>query len=108
MTLCNTCRRHDHDCPLDGPGTIMTCIEYRAKDPIYLMEDASADEIIRTLEVNKLGWSLDHTGALIEARIWNWPWVVGRYRPPKVENLDRMLRGAIADYHEFLKDGKHR
>jgi hypothetical protein len=54
-----------------------------------------ADQIIMCLESLKYGWSLDHTGCIIEARIWDWPNVIGRYRPHKVEPLADMLRGAI-------------
>jgi len=55
----------------------------------------TADDIIAKLEAVGLGWSLDHTGNLIEARIWNWPTVVGRYRPNKVEPLAQMLLEAL-------------
>ena len=55
----------------------------------------SADELIQWLEARGFGWSLDHTGHMIEARIWDWPTVVGRYRPAKVEPLADMLRGAM-------------
>ena len=53
------------------------------------------DELIADLESKKLGWSLDHTGALIEARVWDWPNVIGRYRPHKIEPLAHMLQRAI-------------
>jgi hypothetical protein len=59
-----------------------------------LRERKSADDIIQELEAKGLGWSLDHCGALIEARIWQWPTVVGRYRPNKVEPLADMLSKA--------------
>jgi hypothetical protein len=59
------------------------------------LRDAPADELIQWLEARGFGWSLDHTGHLIEARIWDWPIVVGRYRPTKVEPLANMLRGAM-------------
>lgn len=55
------------------------------------------DEIITMLESKELGWSLDHTGGLIEARIWQWPHVVGRYRPHTVEPLAVMLQRAVDD-----------
>ena len=59
------------------------------------MSKMTADEIIEKLEALGLGWSLDHIGHLIEARVWDWPDVVGRYRPKKVEPLADMLMGAI-------------
>lgn len=59
------------------------------------LRDASADELIQWLEARGFGWSLDHTGNLIEARVWDWPFVVGSYLPAKVEPLADMLRGAM-------------
>jgi hypothetical protein len=59
------------------------------------LRDASADGLICWLEKRGYGWSLDHTGRLIEARIWDWPNVIGRYRPNTVEPLADMLRGAM-------------
>lgn len=59
------------------------------------LSEMSADELIKWLEARGFGWSLDHTGHLIEARIWDWPNVAGRYRPAKVEPLADMLRGAM-------------
>jgi hypothetical protein len=59
------------------------------------IREASADGLICWLEKRGYGWSLDHTGNLIEARIWQWPNVVGRYRPNRVEPLADMLRGAM-------------
>ena len=57
----------------------------------------TADEIIAHLESQGIEWDISHTGRLIECRIWRWPYVVGRYRPSKIEPLADMLRGAIAD-----------
>jgi hypothetical protein len=59
------------------------------------LRDASADGLICWLEKRGYGWSLDHTGRMIEARIWDWPVVIGRYRPNAVEPLADMLRGAM-------------
>jgi hypothetical protein len=56
---------------------------------------ATADELIGELESRGLGWSLDNTGRLIEARVWDWPNVVGRYRPHTVEPLAKMLAEAM-------------
>lgn len=55
----------------------------------------TADAILAKLEAIGLGWSLDHCGCLIEARIWNWPAVIGRYRPAKTEPLVDMLMAAL-------------
>ena len=55
----------------------------------------TADDLIAVLERYGLGWSLDHTGNLIEARIWDWPNVIGRYRPHTVEPLRDMLAKAM-------------
>jgi len=54
-----------------------------------------ADKLILQLEKRGLGWSLDHTGSFIGCRIWDWPNVVGRYIPDKVEPLSKMLAEAI-------------
>lgn len=56
---------------------------------------ATADDLINKLESRGLGWSLDHTGRIIEARIWDWPHVIGRYRPNEVEPLAYMLSKAM-------------
>ena len=58
------------------------------------MNPPTVDDIIAELESCGLGWSLDHTGRLIEARVWDWPYVIGRYRPDKVEPLAKMLATA--------------
>ena len=69
------------------------------------------DDVIEILEQHGLGWSLDHTGNLIEARIWDWPDVVGRYRPRTVEPLVHMLQTAMMEvpkhYWESIKDHGH-
>ena len=58
------------------------------------MSTPTADDIIADLESRGLGWSLDNTGRLIEARVWEWPYVIGRYRPAKTEPLAKMLATA--------------
>ncbi len=58
------------------------------------MTTPTVDDIIANLELRGLGWSLDHTGRLIEARVWDWPHVIGRYRPHTVEPLAKMLATA--------------
>ena len=55
----------------------------------------TVDQLIADLESRGLGWSLDHTGRLIECRIWKWPDVIGRYRPATVEPLAKMLSEAM-------------
>jgi hypothetical protein len=61
------------------------------------MNTPTADDIIADLESRGLGWSLDHIGQLIEARVWDWPNVIGRYRPHTVEPLAKMLAAAAFD-----------
>jgi hypothetical protein len=56
---------------------------------------ATVDELIQELENRGLGWSLDNTGRLIEARVWDWPNVIARYRPNSVEPLAKMLAEAM-------------
>jgi len=58
---------------------------------------SQVDCLIEQLEDMGLGWSLDHTARLIEARVWDWPMVIGRYRPSRVEPLAQMLSRAMAD-----------
>ena len=58
------------------------------------MNTPTVDDIIADLESRGLGWSLDHTGRLIEACVWDWPAVIGRYRPATVEPLAKMLAKA--------------
>lgn len=54
----------------------------------------TVDALIEQLEKENLGFSLDHTARLYEARVWKWPNVVGRYRPSKQEPLLHMLQQA--------------
>lgn len=70
-----------------------------------------ADVLIADLEARGLGWSLDHTGNLIEARVWDWPHVIGRYRPATVEPLEKMLCEAMLqlDWRKYpVKTAKKR
>jgi hypothetical protein len=68
----------------------------KADNPRLFGESAcSADALISDLESRGIGWSLDHTGRLIEARVWDWPHVIGRYRPHKTEPLAHMLAQAM-------------
>jgi hypothetical protein len=59
------------------------------------IKTASADELIDYLEARGFGWSLDHISRMVESRIWEWPNIVGRYRPATRESLADMLRGAM-------------
>ncbi len=61
------------------------------------MTTPTVDDIIANLELRGLGWSLDHIGTLIEALVWDWPHVIGRYRPATVEPLAKMLATAAVD-----------
>lgn len=64
---------------------------------------ATVDALIADLESRGLGWSLDNTGRLIEARVWDWPYVIGRYRPNATEPLAKMLSKAMhqVDYTRY-------
>jgi hypothetical protein len=57
------------------------------------MSTPTADDIIADLESRGLGWSIEHTGRLIEACVWDWPAVIGRYRPdnPSHEYRERPM-----------------
>ena len=59
------------------------------------------DRLIAELESRGLGWSLDHTGHIIEARVWKWPNVIGRYRPAVVEPLANMLSKAMFEVEDW-------
>ena len=61
------------------------------------MSTPTVDDIIADLESRGLGWSLENTGPLIEARVWDWPHVIGRYCPATVEPLAKMLAAACYD-----------
>ena len=63
------------------------------------------DYMVGKCEALGLGWSLDHTGGMIEARIWDWPWVRGRHRPRNLEPLAQMLWSALANAKTHLDAG---
>lgn len=72
------------------------CVRHEPDEILAWWHAMHPDEIILRLERVRLGWSIDHTGSLVECRIWAWPHVIGRYRPSKVPPLADMIRGAIA------------
>jgi hypothetical protein len=76
------------------------CVRHDPDEILAWWNSMEPDQIILRLERVRLGWSIDHTGNLIECRIWAWPHVIGRYRPKKVLPLADMLRGAIASIPE--------
>ena len=51
----------------------------------------SADQIIFVLEGAGLQWDIGHTGGNLEARVWDWPNVIGRYRPTELIPIGDML-----------------
>lgn len=63
----------------------------------HVAETTSADLLIFEIELIGLQWDVGNTGINIEARIWNWPDVIGRYRPNKTEDLHMMLKKACID-----------
>lgn len=102
LYLCPACERGDHEhCEIGDPAPPGVCGGSKCKcmDPSHRVtarpDERSADAIIADLEARGLGWSLDNTGNLVEARVWNWPYVIGRYRPNATEPLAHMLRKAM-------------
>lgn len=65
------------------------------RDHPAMRQDVDAESLVVAIESLGLGWDVGHAGPLIEARIWDWPYVIGRYRPTSVEPLAAMLREAI-------------
>lgn len=55
------------------------------------------DDLIRQIESKGLQWDVGHTGFNLEARLWDWPDVIGRYRPKYLTSLESMLVGACLD-----------
>ena len=67
------------------------------------------EEIVQWLESKGYGWSFEHTGYLYEARIWDWPNVIGRYRPDDFIGLEDMAIKALEDaglYEDFINKYK--
>ena len=60
------------------------------------MNTPTVDDIIADLESRGLGWSIEHIGRLIEARVWGCT-VIGRYRTHTTEPLAKMLAAACFD-----------
>jgi len=85
-----------HNCGLSGPIEDTVALAIAAWNSLP-RKYVTADDIIADLESRGLGWSLDHTGTLIEARVWDWPNVIARYRPATVEPLAKMLAAACFD-----------
>lgn len=60
----------------------------------------TADDLIRELEARGLGLDISHTGTpagFRAVRIWQWPFVIGRYRPTSAEPVAKMLAEAMKD-----------
>lgn len=55
------------------------------------------DHLVGWLERFDMAWDVGHTGRVLEARVWVWPYCVGRYRPAELEPLADMLRKAMLD-----------
>lgn len=78
------------------PGDIQAALR-DAWDAGAAYEDDDVDKLVRVLEKRGLGWDVGNQGRLIEVRIWDWPYVVARYRPNKVERMAKMLAEAMYD-----------
>ena len=61
------------------------------------MSTPTVDDIIADLESRGLGWSIEHIGGVIEARVGKWRHIIARYRPATVEPLAKMLATACYD-----------
>jgi hypothetical protein len=85
-----------NNCGLSGPLEDTVAIAIASWNSLP-RKAATVDDIIADLESRGLGWSLDNTGRLIEARVWDWPHVIGRYRPHTTEPLAKMLAAACYD-----------
>ena len=57
------------------------------------------------LEAHGLSWDIGHQPRLIEARVWHWPHVIGRYRAEKIEPVATMLAKAMMeiDWRKYPK-----
>jgi hypothetical protein len=66
------------------------------------------DLLVKDLESRGLGWDIGNQGRLIEARVWDWPYVVGRYRPNEIEPLAKMLSKAMqeVDWQKYPEQSK--
>ena len=97
--LCNDCGCEftDEDYPDPAGRGCPDCSGHDFDDEVVAKSKATVDDLIAILKKRGLGWSLDHTDRLIEARVWDWPNVIGRYRPRMVEPLAVMLRAAMDD-----------
>lgn len=55
------------------------------------------DELIEKIESKGLQWDVSNTGMNRGARVWKWPYVVGRYRANERESAREMLLKAYQD-----------
>jgi len=63
------------------------------------------EELINEIESQGFQWDVGFTGALREARVWKWPYVVGRYSPNEREPAFDMLEKAAIKAGVFLEKG---
>lgn len=55
----------------------------------------SVEEVIDFLELHGISWDIGNTGNFREARIWDWPFCIGRHRPIERTSTKVMLIQAI-------------
>jgi len=96
LTWPQACLVKCNNCGLSGPLKDTVALAIAAWNGLT-RKVVTADDMIADLESRGLGWSLDNTGRLIEARVWDWPNVIARYRPATVEPLAKMLAAACYD-----------
>ena len=63
------------------------------------------DLLIQELEAHGLSWDIGHLPHIVEARVWKWPHVIGRYRVDKIEPAATMLAKAMMeiDWRKYPK-----
>lgn len=75
----------------------LVCKDTETSFAISLPENPTCDEIIEELEKHGLGWDVGKCCRLVEARIWDWPFVICRYRPIERMTVAEMLMKAITN-----------
>jgi len=89
----NACVVQCNNCGLSGPLEDTVPLAIAAWNSLP-RKAVTTDDIIADLESRGLGWSIEHTRTLIEARVWDWDTVIARYHTATVESLAKMLATA--------------